>query len=143
MMSEQEQRTLVVKEALSWVGTPYRHQAMVKGSGVDCAKILLAVFKEVGLLGDVEMPEYSTQWHLHRSEEKYLETISKYLQPTTEPKPGDVALFKFGRTVSHSAFLIDYPKVVHAYVNRGVIIDEMDSGKLGGRLHGFYSFWGG
>lgn len=54
----------------------------------------------------------------------------------------DVGLFKFGRTVSHSAILIDYPKVVHAYVGRGVILDEMDGGKLGGRLHGFYSYWG-
>jgi cell wall-associated NlpC family hydrolase len=141
-MNEQQQRDLIVKEALSWVGTPYRHQAMVKGTGVDCAMILLAIFTSVGLLDGVELPEYSSQWHLHRNEEKYLQTITKYLKPTNDPKPGDVGLFKFGRTVSHSAILIDYPKVVHAYVGRGVILDEMDGGKLGGRLHGFYSYWG-
>lgn len=85
-MTEQQQRDLIVKEALSWVGTPYRHQAMVKGTGVDCAMILLAIFTSVGLFDGVELPEYSSQWHLHRSEEKYLQTITKYLKPTNDPK---------------------------------------------------------
>ena len=49
-MTEQEQRDLVVKEAYSWIGTPYHHQAMIKGVGVDCALILLAVFREAGLI---------------------------------------------------------------------------------------------
>lgn len=140
-MTENEQRDLVVKEALSWIGTPYHHQAMVKGFGVDCAMILIGVYKNCGLIDKVELPEYSTQWHLHRDEEKYLKTISEYLKPTQEPKKGDVALFKFGRTVSHSAIVIDYPTVVHAYNRVGVILDDMTNGKLKDRLHGFYTYW--
>ena len=140
-MTEREQRDIVVKEALSWIGTPYHHQAMVKGAGVDCAMILIGVFKNCGLMKDIELPEYSSQWHLHRNEEKYLDTIIKYLKPTTDPKPGDVALFKFGRTVSHSAIVIDYPQVVHAYNRSGVILDDATNGKLAGRLHGFFTYW--
>ena len=140
-MTEQEQRDLVVKEALSWIGTPYRHHAMVKGTGVDCAMILIGIYKNCGLINEVNLPYYSPQWHLHRDEEKYLETISKYLKPTTDPKPGDVALFKFGRTVSHSAIVIDYPQVVHAYNRSGVILDDATNGKLAGRLHGFFTYW--
>ena len=140
-MTEQEQRDLVVKEALSWIGTPYHHQAMIKGVGVDCAMILIGVYKNCGLIDKVELPEYSTQWHLHRDEEKYLKTISEYLKPTQKPKKGDVALFKFGRTVSHSAIVIDYPTVVHAYNRVGVILDDMTNGKLKDRLHGFYTYW--
>ena len=140
-MTEQEQRDIVVKEALSWIGTPYRHHAMVKGTGVDCAMILIGIYKNCGLINEVNLPYYSPQWHLHRDEEKYLETISKYLKPTEDPKPGDVALFKFGRTVSHSAIIIDYPQVVHAYNRSGVILDDATNGKLAGRLHGFFSYW--
>jgi NlpC/P60 family putative phage cell wall peptidase len=140
-MTEQEQRDLVVKEALSWIGTPYRHNAMVKGSGVDCAMILIGVYQNCGLVEEVNLPHYSPQWHLHRDEEKYLETISKYLKPTKDPKPGDVALFKFGRTVSHSAIIIDYPRVVHAYNRVGVILDDATNGKLKDRLHGFFTYW--
>lgn len=136
-----EQRDLVVTEALSWIGTPYRHNAMVKGSGVDCAMILIGVFKNCGLIDEIDLPHYSPQWHLHRSEEKYLNTISKYLKPTDKPKRGDVALFKFGRTVSHSAIVIDYPTVVHAYNRVGVILDDATNGKLAGRLHGFFTYW--
>ena len=140
-MTENEQRDLVVKEALSWIGTPYHHQAMIKGVGVDCAMILIGVYKNCGLIDKVELPEYSTQWHLHRDEEKYLKTIREYLKPTQEPKKGDVALFKFGRTVSHSAIVIDYPTVVHAYNRVGVILDDMTNGKLKDRLYGFYTYW--
>jgi NlpC/P60 family putative phage cell wall peptidase len=136
-----EQRDLVVQEALSWIGTPYRHNAMVKGSGVDCAMILIGVYKNCGLIDEIDLPEYSPQWHLHRDEEKYLNTISKYLKQTQDPKPGDVALFKFGRTVSHSAIVIDYPTVVHAYNRVGVILDDATNGKLAGRLYGFFTYW--
>jgi cell wall-associated NlpC family hydrolase len=114
---------------------------MVKGTGVDCAMILIGIYKNCGLINEVNLPYYSPQWHLHRDEEKYLETISKYLKPTQDPKPGDVALFKFGRTVSHSAIVIDYPQVVHAYNRSGVILDDATNGKLADRLHGFFTYW--
>ena len=43
-------RQRIVEEARSWLGTPYHHQAMVKGAGVDCAMILVAVYRAVGLI---------------------------------------------------------------------------------------------
>lgn len=142
-MTEQEQRDLVVKEALSWIGTPYHHQAMIKGVGVDCALILLSVYQTAGVLPEkIEIPEYNKQWNLHRGSEKYINTILKYTTPTETPKPGDVALFKFGRLVSHSAILIDYPNVIHAMGGIGVFLDDMTDGALRNRLHGFYTFWG-
>ena len=141
-MTEQEQRDLVVKEAYSWIGTPYRHQAMLKGVGVDCALILLAVFREAGLIKDIEMPDYHVQWHLHRGEEKYNKLISQYLKPTTDPKPGDVGLFRFGRLVSHSVIVVDYPLVIHSAAESGVILDNANDGSFRDRLYGFYTFWG-
>lgn len=140
-MTELEQRDIIVKEAMSWLGTPYHHMAMSKGVGVDCAMILIGIYKNCGLIDDIKLPYYSSQWHLHRDEEKYLDTIKHYLKPTLNPKRGDVALFRFGRTVSHSAVVIDYPLVVHAYNRVGVILDDMNNGKLKDRLHGFYTYW--
>ncbi|MDO6044547.1 hypothetical protein Q4P48_08410 [Neisseria gonorrhoeae] len=50
MPSETDLRARIVEEARSWLGTPYHHHAMVKGAGVDCAMLLVAVYGAVGLL---------------------------------------------------------------------------------------------
>ena len=31
------------------------------------------------------------------------------------PGPGDVAVFRFGRTFSHGAIVTDWPRLIHAY----------------------------
>jgi NlpC/P60 family putative phage cell wall peptidase len=45
-----ERRLAVIEEAKTWVGTPFRHQARVKGVGVDCAQLVIAVGESCGLL---------------------------------------------------------------------------------------------
>jgi hypothetical protein len=42
---DEAMRAAVVKEALTWLGTPYHHHARVKGVGVDCARLLCAVYE--------------------------------------------------------------------------------------------------
>lgn len=39
----------IVDEARSWVGTPFRHQARIKGLGVDCVGLLVGVGEVLGL----------------------------------------------------------------------------------------------
>lgn len=137
-------REEILQEAHSWLRTPFHHHARVKGSGVDCAQFLLAVYDAVGLLreGD-EVGEYAWDWHLHRDEEKYLENMMRRTVKVETPMPGDIALFRFGRCVSHGAIVIEWPMVIHAYVGRGVIISnaELDA-ELKGRLHSFWSVFG-
>ena len=36
----------VRSEALTWLGTPYHHQGRVKGVGVDCGQILIAIYEK-------------------------------------------------------------------------------------------------
>ena len=37
----------VVKEALSWLGTPYRHQGSRKGVGCDCLGLVMGVWRAI------------------------------------------------------------------------------------------------
>ena len=37
----------VVGEALTWLGTPYRHQGLRKGVGCDCLGLVLGVWRAV------------------------------------------------------------------------------------------------
>ncbi len=134
---EAAQRQAVIAEAESWIGTPFHHQGRVKGpqGGVDCAMLLLEVFKKVFSCqlpvaseeSKAETPKlgtgnwelgtltYSMQWHLHHSEEKYLEMILALGgKPVESPGPGDIAIWKIGRAYSHGAIVVVWPKIIHA-----------------------------
>jgi NlpC/P60 family putative phage cell wall peptidase len=96
----------IVAEARRWLRTPYRHQANVLGVGVDCAMLPVEVFKALGLLpAELDPRPYATDWHLHRSEEKYLGWVERYGVKVETPEPGDLALFRFGRCLSHGGIV--------------------------------------
>lgn len=137
-------RAAIVAEALTWLGTPYHHHARVKGAGVDCAQILLAVYADaLGLAPSLDPGAYPTQWHLHRSEELYLHWLQRAgARQVQAPALGDVALFRFGRTWSHSAIVIGLdpePDYLHAYVNLGVIRSRASEDPLADRQPQFWS----
>lgn len=116
-------RQAIVDEAMGWIGTPYHHCARIKGVGVDCAQLPAAVYAAVGLIPDLQ-PEYSPQWMMHRDEEQYLEWVRPYAREITreELQPGDLCMWKFGRTYSHSAIVIDVPTVIHAMNRAGAVV---------------------
>jgi cell wall-associated NlpC family hydrolase len=145
---EKLERQLVVEEAKTWLKTPYHHMGRIKGSGVDCGQILIAVWDNCGLIELLEVGHYYQDWSLHRSEEKYLEWILKYTKKVDRaPLPGDIILYKFGRCISHAAIVIDYPLVIHSYVNLGVTYSDSKQDAIlldkkgNSRECGVYSFW--
>lgn len=122
-------RYAVVEEAISWLGTPYHPQARIKGLGVDCAMFPSAVYEAVGLIPRIE-PTYTQDWMMHRDEEKFLEFVTPYAREITreEAGPGDFVIWKFGRTYSHSAIIVDLPEVIHAVIKGGAVIRaDMDT----------------
>ncbi len=130
----------IVAHARAWLRTPFHHQGRVKGVGVDCLQFLIAVNQESGLLPEVQYEHYPRDWHFHQDEERYLNAVSRYARRVEIPLPGDFALFKFGRCVSHAAIVIDWPLCIHAYVGQGVVeVDGESSAELSGRLHSFWS----
>ena len=137
-----EQRQNVVQEAISWQRTPYHHQGNLKGVGVDCVMFMIEVYRRCGLLSDLVDPRpYSHDWHMHRSEEVYLGGVEQLADRVDVPQPGDIALFQFGRCVSHGAIVIEWPLVIHSFIeHHGVVqTDISKSAALTSRLRWFYS----
>jgi len=134
-------REAIVAEALTWLGTPYHHHGRIKGVGVDCAQILLAVYCDALQLAAVlDVGHYSTQWHFHKSEEVYLQWLTQAgARQVSEPQPGDIAMFKFGHTFSHSAICVGEGLWVHAYSEAGVIVSRLTEAPLEGRKVQFWS----
>ncbi len=137
-----EQRRKIVQAAREWLGTPYHHRACVKGAGADCATFPLAVYKQCGLIpAEYRPPAYAMQWHLHRSEELYLSEIEKFCcEIVTPPEPGDFVVFRFGRTFSHGAIVLDWPLIIHSCIPHGVLLtDGSKDGELIGRDQKFFA----
>jgi len=142
-MTEQETRAAIVAEARTWLRTPYHHAARVKGAGVDCAQILVEVYSAVGLIEWFDAGFYPPDWMLHRDEERYLATVTRFAHPVAAPLPGDVAVYRFGRCISHGAIVVEWPTIIHAYApDRQVSMGDGMSSRLRPRLAGIYSVFG-
>ena len=135
-------REQVVLEAMSWLGTPYHHCADVKGAGVDCLMLLVCVYRACGLAAaNVDPRPYSPQWHLHRSEELYLQGLGlANATETTTPQAGDIAVYKFGYTFSHAGILVDQHHIIHALKDSGAVtLHRLNESPLAGRDVKFFS----
>ena len=55
-------RAAVVAEARRWVGTPYRHQASVRGAGADCLGLVRGVWRALRGAEPVAVPPYGPDW---------------------------------------------------------------------------------
>lgn len=118
-----------VAAARGWIGTPYRHQASVKGAGADCLGLVRGVWREVVGAEPETTPAYSPDWAEAGAEETLLEAARRWLVeiPIAEMRAGDVLLFRMseGAAVKHCAILsrADAPegRMIHAYWGRSVV----------------------
>jgi cell wall-associated NlpC family hydrolase len=124
--SETARRAAVVAEARSWIGTPYHNCADIKGAGVDCGMLLVRVFVDTGLCPPFEPRPCPPDWHLHRSEERYLGFVFDRAAEVAAPLPGDLLILRFGRCYSHGGIVTKAQPltIVHAYVSARRVIEE-------------------
>lgn len=133
-------RAAVIAEAESWAGTPFHHAARVKGAGVDCLMLLAEIYERAGVTGRIDPGFYVPDWHLHQGAERYLEGLLRYAREVAAPEPGDVALFRFGRTFSHGAIVLAWPRVIHALWSVGSVVrTDATQSPLRGRPVRFFS----
>lgn len=136
-----QQRAAIVAEAHSWLRTPYVHCANVKGAGVDCAMLLVEIGKAVGRVpADFDPRPYEPEWYLHRSEERYMAGLDRFMHRVSVGRPGDVQLFRFGRCAAHGGLIVSDELMIHAYRPHGnVCLHERRA--LADRHDSFWSFF--
>ncbi|WP_210254781.1 hypothetical protein [Methylocapsa sp. S129] len=125
-MNEPATRAAVVAATRSWIGTPYHVCADVKGVGCDCAMLLVRVFCDLGLVAPFDPRPYSSDWHLHRSDEVYLRLLLERAHAVDSPEPGDVVLFRYGRCFSHGGIVSKSSPltIIHAFAAAGIVLEE-------------------
>jgi cell wall-associated NlpC family hydrolase len=152
---EEAERARVVAVARSFLRTPYHHAGRLKGAGVDCLTLLAETFCEAGLVPHIALPHYPHDWHLHREAERYLNGLLRYTREIEgPPQPGDVVLWKFGRCYSHAAIVVEWPLVIHAFVNQGCVLEDAEKAARLARVgengpeqgrprpRRYFSYWG-
>jgi NlpC/P60 family putative phage cell wall peptidase len=119
-------RNAIVAEARSWIGTPYHNCADIKGVGVDCGMLLVRVFVDLQLIAPFDPRPYTHDWHMHRGEERYLQSLLAHAMRIDSPRPGDVMLFRVGRCYSHGGIvaLCDPLAIVHASFPAKIVLEE-------------------
>ena len=114
----------IVTETRAWIGTPYRHQASLKGVGCDCLGLLRGVWRAVLGAEPETAPPYAASWaESAGGTNPLVEAAQRHLMPVEEPaaqyrpQPGDVLLFAF-RThlpAKHCAIATGPEAMVHAH----------------------------
>jgi NlpC/P60 family putative phage cell wall peptidase len=119
-------RNAIVAEARSWIGTPYHNCADIKGVGVDCGMLLVRVFVDLRLIAPFDPRPYTHDWHMHRGEERYLQSLLAHAERIESPQPGDVMLFRVGRCYSHGGIVTssDPLTIVHASFPAKIVLEE-------------------
>lgn len=117
-------RAEIVSAARAWIGTPYRHQASVKGAGADCLGLLRGVWREVYGKEPEPVPAYTPNWAEALKQDSLLAAARRHLVEIaiSEARPGDVYLFRMGlgHPAKHCAIVSDADRIIHAYWGKAV-----------------------
>lgn len=118
----------IVAEARSWLGTPYVHQASVKGAGADCLGLLRGIWRALYGAEPEAVPNYSMDWSEPQGEERMWAAACRHLtsKAPEELAPGDVLLFRMrdGSVAKHVSIVSEtgaVPRFIHAYSGHGVV----------------------
>lgn len=118
----------VVALAQGWIGTPYLHQASVKGVGCDCLGLLRGIWREAYGAEPEQIPAYTADWSEPQGDELLFEAALRHLKPVDAAPlaPGQVVLFRMrkGAVAKHLGVLATgdpLPGFIHAYSGHGVV----------------------
>ncbi|KQI69658.1 peptidase [Loktanella sp. 3ANDIMAR09] len=119
--------SLAAEIARDWIGTPYVHQASVRGHGCDCLGLVRGVWRTMYGKEPETVPRYSPDWAEPQGDERLLQAAARHLIPADDVSiaAGQVLLFRMrdGAMAKHLGIVAqvgDCPTFVHAYSGHAV-----------------------
>ena len=112
-------RASIVASARGWIGTPYRHQASLRGLGCDCLGLVRGVWREVIGPEPEEPGPYAPDWAEASGLERLADAGARHFTPVAvaDFAAGDVLLFRWreGSPAKHAAIATSGSSMVHAH----------------------------
>jgi cell wall-associated NlpC family hydrolase len=116
-------RADIVAEALTWEGTPFKHQGRSR-SGVDCVGLGICVGRAVGLLGDYDILNYRRNADGADLLREFKGQMGRQ-KPINHALPGDTFLFRDGQFVIHVGIVISVAprlQIIHSYAHNKMVV---------------------
>ncbi len=129
-------RQRIVAAARGWLGTPYHHQASLRGVGSDCLGLIRGLWRELYGEEPEAMPPYTADWGSATGSETLLAAAARHLVKLADvgmARPGDVLVFRmrdFG-VAKHVGIIsalpasglleCERPRLIHAQEGFGVV----------------------
>ena len=111
-------RPHIIALARDWLGTPYHHQASLRGVGTDCVGLVRGIYRELHGGEAQALPAYTRDWAEGSGRETLLEAARRHLVEIApfEAQPGDVLVFRWRRNTlaKHCAILSAPTAMIHA-----------------------------
>ncbi len=112
-------RDAIVAAARGWIGTPYRHQASLRGVGCDCLGLVRGVWREVIGPEPESPPAYAPDWAAAGAEDALLQAGARHFARIAADayQAGDVLLFRFRDNLpaKHVGIATAPGRMVHAH----------------------------
>lgn len=123
-MSATQDRVLELAEG--WIGTPYRHQASLKGVGCDCLGLVRGIWRELYSTEPELPPPYAPDWAERGGEDRLLAAAQRHFGPAlviSQAIPGDLLLFRWrpDAAAKHLGIFSSPDHFIHAYEQAAVV----------------------
>lgn len=122
----------IVAHARGWLGTPFHHQARLRGVGCDCLGLIVGVVNELELKDAQGTPlaAYDEVTYSREPDGAYLtEKLVGLLDevPVADMQAGDLSLFKVRDNPQHLAILTDYEGsigMIHCFAQARRVVEH-------------------
>lgn len=127
-------RTHRAARAREWLGTPYRHQASLKGEGADCLGLVRGLWRETVGPEPQAIPPYSPNWAQTDGDEALLAALRRWMVEIAPEAAGcgDVLVFRMRP---------DSP-AKHCGVLSAGSVEAGATGAGGGGARMIHAYWG-
>lgn len=119
-------RAEIVAEASSWLGTPYMHQASLKGVGCDCLGLVRGIWRALFGAEPEPLAPYTPDWAEAVGGEPLADAARRHMTEiaVSDAGSGDVLLFRWraGFPAKHAGVLTDAGRFIHAHQGAAVSV---------------------
>jgi cell wall-associated NlpC family hydrolase len=118
-------RSEIVQAARAWLGTPFHHQACVKGRGADCAGLAKGIALELGIITPEQALAIPANYKAHPDPAVMRATLEAYMLPVWPAQLGDwLWLAATGKQPTHMAMVASDATMIHAHAESGAVVEH-------------------
>lgn len=125
------QRQAIIKEARRWIGTPFRHQASLRGIGCDCAGLIKGVGMARNLVSLDENEWRAVSSYGRQPRPDRMGAVLKRFLVQIEPGDalaGDIVWMEWRKGLPmHLALLSEFnsrPTIIHAFSDFSAVVEH-------------------